>query len=59
MATGEDDPFLFFLAERLGKHLHEMDMPHADYARWAAYYLWRGAQDDLARRVADMRAARR
>lgn len=60
IALGEDDPFAFVLAEALGKHLHEVDaMPYGDYVRWVAFYKWRAAQEDLARRTAEGRARRR
>jgi hypothetical protein len=51
---------VFVLAEALGKHLHEIEtMPYADYVRWVAFYKWRAAQEDLARRTAEARAKRR
>lgn len=59
VAWGEDDPLVFVLAEKLGKHLHEMDMPQRDYVRWVAFYEWRAANEDVQRRMAEMRANRK
>lgn len=44
------DPFDFLLAENLGKTLAELDeMSHREYLSWRAFYVWRNAQQELAR----------
>lgn len=43
------DPFLYFLADRLGKTVGELaDMPAAEYARWKAFHQVRNQQEELA-----------
>ena len=44
------DPFDFLLAEGLGKTLTELDeMPYREYLAWRAFYVYRNAQQELAR----------
>lgn len=47
------DVFAFYLADRLGKTLGELDdMPAAEYVAWSSYHKVRQQQEDLARKVA-------
>ena len=52
MMEGELDPFDFMLAEALGMTVDEMTarMPNIEYLRWQAFYRWRAAQRELARK---------
>lgn len=53
MALGDEDPFVFVLAQDLGMHLHDVDqMAHRDYVRWIAFYELRAAQRELAEKRA-------
>jgi hypothetical protein len=48
---GEMDPFDFTLAEALGRTVDELgSMPHVEYLKWRAYYVWREAQRELERK---------
>lgn len=43
------DLFAFFLAEKLGKTLADLDdMPAIEYARWQSYYKVKQQQEELA-----------
>lgn len=43
------DAFSYFLADRLGRTLGELDdMPHAEYVGWVSYHKVRNQQDELA-----------
>lgn len=46
---GEDvDTFAYFLADRLGKTLTELDdMPHAEYLGWRSFHLVKNQQEEL------------
>lgn len=47
------DSFAFYLADRLGKTLAELDeMPAAEYLAWSSYHKVKQAQEDLQRKVA-------
>ena len=47
------DLFAFFLADRLGKTLGELDdMPHSEYVAWSAYHKVKQQQEQLARKAA-------
>lgn len=49
----EIDVFLYFLADRLGKTIGELDtMPYAEYARWKAYHKVRQQQEELNAKAA-------
>lgn len=49
----EIDFFEFYLAEKLGKTLRELDeMDYAEYAAWSSYYKVKAQQEELARKVA-------
>ena len=49
----EVDVFAYFLADRLGKTIGELDqMPYAEYARWKAYHKVRQQQEELQAKVA-------
>ena len=55
-AVGEDSEvelFTFYLADRLGKTIGELDdMPHAEYVAWASYHKVKQQQEGLSRKVA-------
>jgi hypothetical protein len=55
-SVGEEsdvDVFAFFLADRLGKTLAELDdMPHAEYVAWSSYHKVKQQQRDLAIKAA-------
>ena len=55
-SVGEEsvvEVFTFFLADRLGKTLGELDdMPAAEFAAWQAYHKVRQQQEDMAMRAA-------
>lgn len=45
--------FAFFLADRLGKTLAELDdMPHVEYVAWSSYHKVRQQQEQLAIKAA-------
>jgi hypothetical protein len=45
--------FTFFLADRLGKTMSELDdMPCAEFAAWQSYHKVKQQQEDLALKVA-------
>jgi hypothetical protein len=45
----EPDVFAYFLADRLGRTLAELEeMPHAEYLGWQSYHKVRQQQDELA-----------
>lgn len=47
------DMFAFFLADRLGKTLGELDeMPASEYLSWSSYHKVMRQQEDLARKAA-------
>lgn len=47
--TGDVDAVDFILAEKLGKHLHEIrELPNSEVEEWIAFYEYRNAQEDLA-----------
>lgn len=49
----EVDAFAFFLADRLGKTLADIDqMTCAEYAGWISFHKVRQQQEDLARKAA-------
>jgi hypothetical protein len=54
--VGQDsdtDMFAFFLADRLGKTLAELDdMPASEYIAWSSYHKVKAQQEDLARKAA-------
>lgn len=53
MGEGELDVFTFYLADRLGKTISEIeDMPHAEYMAWGSYHKVKQQQEQLARKVA-------
>lgn len=42
------DVFAYFLADRLGKTLAELDdMPHAEYVGWQSFHRVRNQQEEL------------
>jgi hypothetical protein len=42
------DLFAYFLADRLGKTLAEIDdMPHAEYTAWRSFHKVKGQQEQL------------
>ena len=48
-----ETPFLFFLAEKLGKSVGEISqLPALELVRWQAYYAARNQQEELAAKVA-------
>lgn len=50
------DMFLFFLAEKLGKTIAELDdMPAAELLAWRSYYTVKHSQQELATKVASRR----
>lgn len=50
---GSTDVFLYYLAEKLGKTVRELDdMPHAEYAAWKSYVKVKQQQEELAMKVA-------
>ena len=55
-SVGEEsdvDMFAFYLADRLGKTLDELDdMPHAEYVAWSSYHKVRQQQEQLAVKAA-------
>lgn len=59
IALGEDDPFDYELALELGGLDVVEQLPNPTYVRWRAFAVWRKAQRDHQRDVADMRAGRR
>lgn len=47
------DMFAFYLADRLGKTLGELDdMPASEYVAWSSYHKVMRQQEDLARKAA-------
>jgi hypothetical protein len=59
IALGDDDPFDYELALELGWTWSQVQqLPHDEYVRWRAFAVWRKAQRDHARDVAEMRARR-
>jgi hypothetical protein len=47
------DMFAFYLAERLGKTLGELDdMPMSEYMAWSSYHKVKTQQEKLARKAA-------
>lgn len=47
------DMFAFYLADRLGKTLAELDdMPGSEYLAWSSYHKVLRQQEELARKVA-------
>lgn len=47
------DLFAYFLAEKLGKTLGELDdMPHSEYLGWSSYHKVKQQQEQLAVKVA-------
>lgn len=43
------DIFAYFLADKLGKTLAEIDeMPHAEYCGWRSFHKVRNQQEELA-----------
>lgn len=55
-SVGEEsdvDIFSFYLADRLGKTLGELDdMPHDEYVRWSSYHKVKQQQEQLAVKAA-------
>ena len=55
-SVGEEsdvDMFAFFLADRLGKTLGEVqDMPYAEYLAWSSFHKVKQQQEQLALKVA-------
>lgn len=44
---------MFYLADRLGKTLTELDdMPHSEYTAWASYHKVKQQQEQLAMKAA-------
>jgi hypothetical protein len=49
----DTDLFAYFLADRLGKTLSELDdMPYAEYVGWSSYHKVKQQQESLARKAA-------
>lgn len=47
------DMFAFFLAEKLGKTLADLDaMPYSEYVAWSSYHKVRAQQEQLAAKAA-------
>jgi hypothetical protein len=47
------DMFAFYLADRLGKTLAELDdMPCSEYTAWSSYHKVKTQQENLARKAA-------
>lgn len=46
--ASEVEVFWFFLAEKLGKTVHELQqMPHAEFVGWQAYYESKNASANM------------
>lgn len=51
--TRPDLEFEFYLAEKLGKHVHEIrEMPAVDFVRWSVYYGRSAQRQELASKKA-------
>lgn len=56
-AWGEIDTFPFVLARDLGWSIGQLEqLPHDEYLRWRAFYVWEQAMRDFKSRVAAARS---